>query len=108
MASSKGAALNLLPLLYHLLLLGLICQSADSLPQQQQQRRKELVLEQPPPADSATSETAVVRQLSSSRRTNAIPQSQVVKIANLTRQNDGDDFQAHGECHQNEDGLHNE
>lgn len=80
--------------LLNLLLLGLICQSTVSLPQQQ--RGKEVVLEEPPAADSATSETAEVRQVSV-RRSNAIPKSQVVKIANLTRQHDGDEFQAHGE-----------
>lgn len=79
--------------LLYLLLLGLICQSTVSLPQQ---RGKEVVLEEPPAADSATSETAEVRQVSV-RRSNAIPKSQVVKIANLTRQHDGDEFQAHGE-----------
>lgn len=66
------------------------------------QRGQDLVLELPPPADSATSETAVVRQVSV-RRPNAIPQASLaatalpVKIANLTRQHDGDEFQALGE-----------
>lgn len=101
-SSAKGAAPVLLPTprLPLLLLLLIIWQPADSLPQQQQPQaqkwRKDLVLEEPPPADSATSETAVVRQVSV-RRSNAIPKTQVVKIANLTRQHEGDEFQAHGE-----------
>lgn len=89
----------LLPLLLFLTTLGLIYQPVDSLPQ----RGKEIVLEQPPSAaaaDSITSETAVVRQVASLRRSNAIPKSQVVKIANLTRQHEGDEFKAHGESNQ--------
>lgn len=79
------------------LLILLICgQPALSFPQKkttaldsQREQQKE------PIADSVADETAVVRQVSI-RRSNAIPRS-TVKIANLTRQHDGDEFQAHGE-----------
>lgn len=72
-----------------ILILGIICQSVVSFPQHLD-GHEELI------EDAATAETAVVRQVSI-RRSNAIPRAPRVKIGNLTRQHEGDEFQAHGE-----------
>lgn len=71
-----------------ILILGLICRPASTFPQNKGDLEELL-------EDAATAETAVVRQVSI-RRSNAIPRAPMVKIANLTRQHEGDEFQAHG------------